>query len=238
MLLRIVVIILLVSSSCIGQNLTGPQLLDKAIEYHDPDSRWSTFHADLQVTMSTPGKSDRVTNFNINLPQETFEITSTRDSVTIHQVMTRDSCTYLLNGNSEISQEEKEKHRLNCDRTQMWRDYYTYLYGLPMKLKDPGTIIDSRVQEREFKGKMYKVLKVNYESDVGKDTWYFYFDPVTYRMEVYQFFKDESQNDGEYILLSGEETISSIKMPKTRAWYYNKADKYLGTDVLSVMGKG
>jgi len=52
-------------------------------------------------------------------------------------------------------------------------------------------------------------------------------------MEVYQFFSDESKNDGEFILLKGEEEVSGIKMPKIRAWHYNKDDKYLGTDVLT-----
>ena len=51
-------------------------------------------------------------------------------------------------------------------------------------------------------------------------------------MEVNQFFREESKNDGEYILLTGEETISGIKMPKNRAWYMNKDNKYLGTDIL------
>ena len=52
-------------------------------------------------------------------------------------------------------------------------------------------------------------------------------------MEVYQFFHNESKNDGEYILLSNLEDASGIKMPKTRAWYYNKDNKYLGTDHLN-----
>ena len=52
-------------------------------------------------------------------------------------------------------------------------------------------------------------------------------------MEVYQFFHDESKNDGEYILLSGEEFINDIKMSKVRAWFYNKDQGYLGTDILS-----
>ena len=114
----------------------------------------------------------------------------------------------------------------------MFKNYYTYLYGLPMKLKDEGTIVDQTVTTITFKGKEYLVLKVNYSKEVGKDTWYFYFDPKTYAMEVYQFFK-EAKNSGEYILLSGLETINNIKMPKNRAWYYNKDDGYLGTDILS-----
>ncbi len=46
-------------------------------------------------------------------------------------------------------------------------------------------------------------------------------------MEAYQFFKadvngNEKLGSGEYILLSDEVTINGIKMPKIRAWYYNK----------------
>jgi hypothetical protein len=112
------------------------------------------------------------------------------------------------------------------------KNYYTYLYGLPMKLKDPGTLIDPKVERRSFKGKEYLVLKVKYEEGVGKDIWYFYFDPKSYALKVYQFYHDETKNDGEYILLSGIESAIGIKMPKTRAWYLNKDNKYLGTDVL------
>ena len=56
-------------------------------------------------------------------------------------------------------------------------------------------------------------------------------------MEVYQFFKTDTNGkvkpkSGEYILLSEEAIVNGIKMPKVRAWYYNKDDKYLGTDTL------
>ncbi|MDB4303987.1 DUF6503 family protein, partial [Desulfosarcina sp.] len=78
----------------------------------------------------------------------------------------------------------------------------------------------------------YLVLKATYDETVGSDIWYFYFDPETYAIEVYQFFHDESKNDGEYILLTEKETISNIKIPKNRAWYTNKEDKLLGTDIL------
>ncbi len=113
------------------------------------------------------------------------------------------------------------------------KDYYTYLYGLPMKLNDPGTNLDPKTEKKTFKGKDYLVLKVTYDAEIGKDTWYFYFDPTTYAMEVYQFYQDESKNDGEYLILKGLESIEGIKMPQTRAWYMNKDDKYLGTDTLS-----
>ncbi len=107
-----------------------------------------------------------------------------------------------------------------------------------MKLKDPGTHISETVERKSFKGKEYLVLKVTYDESVGSDNWYIYLDPETYAMEVYQFFKkDENGNQkddsGEYILLTEEMVVNFIKMPKVRAWYYNKDDAYLGTDILN-----
>jgi len=103
-----------------------------------------------------------------------------------------------------------------------------------MKLKDPGTIIASATERKTFKGKKYLVLKASYDAEVGSDVWYFYFDPSTYAMEIYQFYKGypmkEGKDTGEYILLTEEAIVNGVKMPKNRAWYYNKDDKYLGTD--------
>ena len=175
----------------------------------------------------------RKSEIKINLPKEYFQVTSTKEGMTLKQTLDKGECELMLNGSSTISEEDKKKHRLTCERANMYKNYYTHLYGLPMKLKDPGTIIDSTTEKKTFKGKEYLVLKATYEKEVGEDIWYFYFDPKTYAMEVYQFFHDVSKNDGEYILLTGEEEVSGIKMPKTRAWYYNKDDKYLGTDVLT-----
>jgi hypothetical protein len=113
------------------------------------------------------------------------------------------------------------------------RDYYVYLYGLPMKLKDPGTQLDSKVYNKTLKGVSYHCLKVTYDEKVGKDTWYFYLDKTTAQLRHYQFYHNEAENDGEYILLSGEVNIGGILMPKDRAWYMNADNRYLGTDFLS-----
>lgn len=226
-------IILLISFNSFGQELTGDQLLNKAIEYHDPNDNWSTFKGNLSITMSTPDNKERVSAITLNLPKEYFQLISEKDGVILKHVLDKDECQLTLNGSPIISEEDQKKHKLTCDRAVMFKNYYTYLYGLPMKLKDQGTIIASKTEKKMFKGKEYLVLKASYEKGVGKDIWYFYFDSTTYAMEVYQFFHDESKNDGEYILLTGEEKVSGIKMPKTRAWYYNKDNKYLGTDILT-----
>ncbi len=219
-----------------AQELTGEQLLEKTIAFHDPGGNWETFSGTLNVTMETPKASPRKSTIVIDLPKEHFEVTARRDTNTTKYSITKGACTITFNGETNISEEIKKKNNLSCERANLYKNYYTYLYGLPMKLKDPGTKIASNVARRNFKGKEYLMMKVSYDEGVGSDVWFFYFDPKTYAMEVYQFFKGNpfgmGKDTGEYILLSEMKTIEGIKMPKVRAWYYNKDDKYLGTDIL------
>ncbi len=226
-----ILIVLLFAFQGFSQELTGEQLLDKAIQYHDPNNNWETFNGTLNVTMKTPDKPNRDSEIKINLPEEYFYVKSSRGEDTTEYTLNKEGCKIALNG-KKPSLELKKENKLSCERANMYKNYYTYLYGLPMKLKDNGTVIHDKVARKTFKGKEYLVLKVTYNKEVGKDTWYFYFNPKTYAMEVYQFFK-EKKDSGEYILLSGEEIINEIKIPKNRAWYYNKNDGYLGTDFLS-----
>ena len=225
-------LLFLLSFQGIAQEITGEQLLEKSMKYHDPDGKWETFKGTLFVTMTTPSRPDRNSEIKIDLPEEYFYVKATQGKNTTEYTVDKGKCSMSFNGDKNPSEEVKKKNNLSCDRAEMYKNYYTYLYGLPMKLKDEGAIIHKQVNLDKFKGEMYLVLKVTYKKEVGKDTWYFYFDPETYAMEVYQFFHDESKNDGEYILLTGIETINGIKIPKKRDWYYNKDEKYLGTDML------
>jgi hypothetical protein len=215
-----------------SQTLSGDQLLEKSIQFHDPNGNWSTFKGAFLVTMKTPKSSPRKSFIEIDLPQEHFLVKAIKDGVITQYTVDKGICRIAVNGNTTPSEALLKKQKLSCERANLYKNYYTYLYGLPMKLKDEGTIIHQKTTIKTFKGKEYLVLKVSYTKEVGNDTWYFYFDPKTYAMEVYQFFKEQKER-GEYILLTGLETIHDIKMPKERAWYYNKDDGYLGTDVLS-----
>ena len=79
-------------------------------------------------------------------------------------------CLLSFNGNETFSEEIAIKFQLNCERAYMYRDYYTYLYGLPMKLNDKGTIINSKINEKQINGNSYWVLKATYTPDVGEGT--------------------------------------------------------------------
>ncbi|WP_407556324.1 DUF6503 family protein [Winogradskyella sp. 4-2091] len=219
-----------------AQNVSAKNVLEKAIDYHDPNDNWQLFNDKFTVEMTTPNSAKRTSHISINLPAEFFEVEATKDTITTTYTLSKKTCEMHYNGKLLDSIAAKEK-KMSCDRALLYKNYYTYLYGLPMKLNDPGTNLNDKVEKKTFKGKDYLVLKITYDESVGSDVWYFYFDPITYAMEIYQFFKtddngNEKPDSGEYILLSDETIVYDIKMPKVRAWYYNKGDKYLGTDSL------
>ncbi|REG89048.1 DUF6503 family protein [Winogradskyella sediminis] len=219
-----------------SQDLKPQELLEKAISYHDPNGNWLQFKDTFTVEMTMPNAPKRTSVITINLPDEYFSVTATKDTVATTYTLVKDKCQMQYNGVVLDSLKAADKD-MTCDRATLYKNYYSYLYGLPMKLRDPGTNLSDNVEKKRFKGKDYLVLKVTYDDAVGNDVWYFYFNPKTYAMEIYQFFKTDDQGkvkpeSGEYILLTGETLLNGIKIPKVRAWYYNKEDKYLGADTL------
>jgi hypothetical protein len=215
-----------------AQEITGTDLLNKAIAYHDPSGHWGTFNGKLYIDMEVPNKPTRHSVVTLSNNEEFFGLEVTKDDTYINRKWANGECTFALNGLDEITEAQRKEHGLTCDRTVMYKNYYTYLYGLPMKLKDNGTIVHSVVERVNAFDSEYLKLKVTYDPEVGKDTWYFYFNSDTYALEVYQFFHDETKNDGEYILLKNLQTINDIKMPKVRTWYRNNNNELLGTDIL------
>ena len=222
----------LFSFAAFAQSISATELLEKSIQYHDPKGVWGMEVHELLLRETRPGGADRMTTIQIDLNNSAFSIDQMRDGHQLFSEIKNEECRFQLDGNSEVSEEDLKKYRLNCERTGILRNYYTYLWGLPMKLKDPGTIIDPKVTTTDFEGKKSLALKVTYEEAVGKDIWYFYFHPETYALIGYRFYHDESKNDGEYITLEGEESLSSLRLPKTRKWYTHKENKFLGADIL------
>lgn len=227
--------ILFTGTTVLGQQpkISSDELLKRSIAYHDPQGTWGSYAGAFTVVSTRPGKSDRISRISMNQNTSLFRIAMELDGVRTALQMQGESCSLEYQGSSEFSEAIAEQHNLNCERAVMWRDYYSYLYGLPMKLQDPGTEIDPNVSLREFKGSEYLVLRVTYEPETGKDTWYFYFDPNTYALSVYQFYHDESKNDGEYILLDGESEIKGMRLPEKRSWYTNNEEKFLGADTIT-----
>ena len=208
------------------------ELLDKSIAFHDAADNWKKLKTSLTFKVVQPDKSDGQREVSINNKKQTFTFEAQYDEGTLTYEVRKNKGAAKWNNQDEIPVEMAKKYRISAERAVMYRDYYTYLYGMPMKLKDAGTIIDPQVKQVDFYGKKYNRIRVTYTENVGEDIWYFYFNPTTNALEAYQFFHDESKNDGEYILFEELMEVQKIKIPSIRKWYYNKDEQFLGTDIL------
>ena len=217
----------------LSQNITGSQLLEKTIQFHDPEGQWPTANIRLDLTGEYANGMKISQKVWFNLPASTYRMENNRDGNEVVSGMVGDSCFATLNGSQDISEEDQKKHRLECGSIERMRNYYLYLYGLPMKLKDPGTNLAEVVTKQTIQDKEYLVLRVDYKPPVGDLTWLFFIDPKTYAMEAYQFYGDEETKAGEIIYLEDLQTVGNMKLPAKRKWYKLPGDEFLGTDIIN-----
>lgn len=210
---------------------TGPALLEAAITYHDPQGQWPGLQATFVFSDSRPGQPDRQARMHLDNVQGNLCVMRQQAGHRVMRHVTGNTCRQEVDDRPPTAA-EKEELQLTDSRCLMLRNYYLYLWGLPMKLHDPGTHISDSIYHKPFNGKETLAIRVTYDKEVGSDIWYFYFDPHSHAMVGYQFFHDESKGDGEYIVLAGEQQINGLRIPAQRTWYTNADSTLLGTDRL------
>lgn len=222
-------------SLAVAQELTADELLKRSMAFHDPDGKWEKCKFTLVVDMQIPGRPTRSSEIVINNEKGTFDLNVVQGGNLMQWSLDALDSAEMRFNFREPTVAQADSMRLNAERARFMRNYYCFLYGLPMKLTDPGANIAEGVISTTFNGNEVLALKVTYDEEVGKDTWYFYFNPNTYALTGYRFYHDETKNDGEYILLEGMSIHNGMRIPKDRSWYTNAEDRLLGTDYLVSM---
>ena len=220
------------SSSSYSQSISAEEIVEKSIAYHDPNGKLLSKEVTLHLTETRPNGSDRKSEIRFNLKKEKFHLTQLKDNHKIQSIYKCGKVSFLFDGKKEVSAADIEKYKLNSNRVDMLKNYYQYLWLLPLKLKDEGSNFNPLVKKADFFGKESLEVRVTYDPGVGADVWYFYFNPNTFALQGYRFYHDEEKNDGEYIILEEEVVYSGVRIPKIRKWYTHKEDKFLGSDIL------
>ena len=216
-----------------AQMPTARQILEKSIAYHDPNNSWNSDELTLDLLELRPKGKDRYSSIIVDNAKGETTINRLKGKDEISRKIQGERCLSItVNGLATKDTSLIQKYHLHCNYSKMLRNYYTYLWGLPMKLKDPDTIIHKEVQDTTFLEQPVYGIKVTYDAEVGGDIWYFYFDKKNYALSGYRFYHQEADNDGEYISLQGIVEKQGLRLPQIRKWYTHKADKYLGADIL------
>jgi hypothetical protein len=213
-------------------SLSAKDLLDRSIAYHDPQGRWERGAFEITDLSSRPDGTGRRTVLRFDNGRSRFEMDGSVDGRPLNIVVQNDAIEVRLDGRSDLSRDELERHRLTPAQVLTRRNFHLYLYGLPMKLRDPGTRLDPKVKETTFHGKAVYQLRVTYDARVGTDVWYFYLDRETCALVGHRFHHDEAAGDGEHTVLSEEVSGQGLRLPRVRKWYRNKGNEFFITHTI------
>ncbi|MCX2743278.1 DUF6503 family protein [Mangrovivirga sp. M17] len=211
--LTLVFLVGIIVISCVNNSSkNGKYILAKSLAYHDPKGQWPEFKGQLKFEENHIIDDSTVTRkTTVWLDNKTGEFRINRGDTEIHGVE-NDSC-FIIKGN------------VDCERVFKLRNYYTYLWGLPMKLADEGTNIKENYKDTTFSD--IPVYKITAEYDT--DTWDYFITKENYRLIGYQFVKKDGS--GEVIYLEDEIKVEGMKIPQIRRWY-TLDKKFLGEDIL------
>ena len=219
-------------SSASADDLSQTLLLSQ--RHHDPRGVWFKSRIRLTIDETRADGSSRTSLVVIDTPGSAFELKTRKDNRQIVISVFREKTSASLDGRLDFSKEDAAKYGLDAQGVLKRRNYYAHLYGLPMKLNDPGAIIGIPVPIARYEGRTYRKIRVTYDPKVGGDVWDFFFDPKTNALSGYRFFHDEAKGDGEFVTLAGEiECGLGLRIPKARTWFTHKDKKALGTDTIT-----
>ncbi len=214
---------------------TAKALIAHSIAYHDPGGNWTKFKSGIEIKTDLWKKEGGIEKSTRTLffdrSQNIFKMRSTRNGISMSGEISRDTCYNEPLSEIPAEQIEKFKSVLGCQGIGFYKDYFTYLIGLPMNLSDTTAIIDNTILERTYNGVQYDVVKVNYKPLDKKRPWYFYFNKKNHAFELCKFTSREDENKGgEYIIYNRKNNVQGIKLSGQIVWLYNTP----GLDTLAV----
>ncbi len=210
LLVTIISLIFLNHYSTAG-SLSAEEIIDKSVTFHDPSNNWHKLHARFMF----------VSKFKNNpFPTENLAITinNPKNEFKYQNIQRNFEASFTPNNCKTISKTG------DCNNYTWTKNFYTYVWGLPMKLKDTGVKIDSSyTTEVLHNQKCYKV-SVQYPAE----NYFFYFRCSDFELVAFSFLKNDSSGHGEFVEMSGKYIFNNITFPRKRVCKELVTKKILG----------
>ncbi len=123
----------------------GQQLLQRSIAYHDPQHNWAKLKTHLYLSSADTAGKENFFELEIDNAIDYFCHITNKDGKQIVKGLSKGKAFFLVDGKKEFSDEERKKYRLTEEGAKGTRNFYGYLYGLPMKLSDTGASVSDTV---------------------------------------------------------------------------------------------
>lgn len=185
------------------KNISAEEIISNSINFHDPKSSWNSFKATMHFESSF--------SFNDSIPEDlelSFDNSEAYFNYLNHDRKVNlkyypDTCIKLTENG-------------DCNGYSWTYGFYPYIWGLPMKLKDPGIKPQKDFCKTVFNNNSVWEVKVHYEAE----NYWFYFSPSDFQLKGFKFIKNNNPNKGEIVILKGLKEFKGIQFPKHRTWLH------------------
>jgi hypothetical protein len=209
------------------------ELLARSLAFHDPHSTWGREPMLINWTSTRPDGAIGYV-FEVEFAANgDFSLAGERAGKILDYHVENGVVRASVDGAEAITDEVRKQMGLARDGGLFWHDYLGFLGSFPMNLPGADARIDDEVTETELDGSPVLAFDMRFAPEIGHDTYTFYFEAGTARLVGCRFYREDPAQDGETILFEGEVRVGELRLPRTRRWYTNLDDRFLGTDEIS-----
>ena len=219
-------------------NLTGQQLWEKCISYHDPHGKWNTYEGIMHM-VTVIGKNEVMEEvIEINKPENYYKCTWIDGEVKAVKGIKNSKSFFAINDDNNPSEELIKKYDLTEENVSFYKVHHTCHFGLPMELKISGMTVEDKVDVVEFDDrKCYKLSfigiseKATHEYYEGR--FILYVDMVTFAMRGIE--NEPTEYPKHYTILSREIEVNGIKIPHVKSTFRSEDDIHLWSSIFTTI---
>lgn len=202
------------------------------IKKADPEGLFEQTTFNLRIQEPRIQTPERFSEVLFNYETGAFVLNRKREDKTVsYSINEKGNPEIALDGCKRVSDADKLKYGLDPDRNRNYRNYYQYLYGLPMILQDKGKFSFVSSSETVFKDQKAMEYTFQLTTPIFSSIW-----KTTFlqngTLTKLDFYNMVNPNEGEYIIFDGTYQNESITIPRFRHWYSKKENEYLGSDII------
>lgn len=204
--------------ACDSTAPSGQEVIEKSIAFHDPTAQWSDLQQKISVRSDFVYPDSAFYDLVIGLDNPNRRVSYTNTTLAQRVDFTDSSCL-VVTGNS------------TCDQAAWTKNFYHFILGLPMTLKNDEAVIDDTVVQVSFNDTPCHRVAVDFE----KEKWHFYFSQEDDHLVGFAFNKN-FEIKAEEIRTEGLIDIDAMKFCKARSWWITTdslAPIYSGKDEIN-----
>ncbi|MEM9671105.1 MAG: DUF6503 family protein [Cyclobacteriaceae bacterium] len=208
-------------------------ILNQSKLKYDVNQQWNQSELSMHIQEPRIGNPQRYSRVVLNNTNNYFEIERTYDEGNIKQSLGDDEdYQVLLDENSDVSAEIREKYRLSEERGEGYRNFYQTMYGLPMSITENFYTEIAPAEPITFEGKDAYRISLELNQEMISKHWRLIIATEDFTLLGVEFYHPENSNEGERIKFEDEVQLGNISLPRMRHWYDNKTEEYLGSDII------